>query len=58
MHGLKGFPDAIAAVFPKTHVQLCVIHQIRTSLRYMPEKDKMAVVADLKPIYKAINQEQ
>jgi len=56
--GLKGFPDAIAAVFPKTQIQLCIVHQIRTSLRYVPEKDKKAVVADLKPVYKANNQEQ
>jgi putative transposase len=56
--GLKGFPEAIAAVFPKTQVQLCIIHQIRTSLRYVPEKDKKAVVAHLKPVYKAVNQGQ
>jgi putative transposase len=56
--GLKGFPEAIAAVYPKTQIQLCIVHQIRTSLRYVPEKDKKAVVADLKPIYKANNQEQ
>lgn len=56
--GLKGFPEAIAAVFPKTQIQLCIVHQIRTSLRYVPEKDKKAVIADLKPIYKANNQEQ
>lgn len=56
--GLKGFPEAIDAVFPKTRVQLCIVHQIRTSLRYVPDKDKKAVVADMKPIYKAINEEQ
>lgn len=56
--GLKGFPEAIAAVFPQTQIQLCIVHQIRTSLRYVPEKDKKAVVEDLKPIYKANNQEQ
>jgi len=56
--GLKGFPQAIESVFPKTKIQLCIIHQIRTSMRYVPEKDKKAVVADLKPIYKAVNQEQ
>lgn len=55
--GLKGFPDAISAVFPKTQVQLCIVHQIRSSLRYVPEKDKKAVAADLKPIYQAVNQE-
>ncbi|KAA6441858.1 IS256 family transposase [Dyadobacter flavalbus] len=56
--GLKGFPEAIEAVFPKTKIQLCIIHQIRTSIRYVPEKDKKGVISDLKPIYKAINQEQ
>jgi putative transposase len=56
--GLKGFPEAIEAVFPKTKIQLCIIHQIRTSIRYVPEKDKKAVIADLKPVYKAANQEQ
>ena len=56
--GLKGFPEAIEAVFPKTQIQLCIVHQIRTSLRYVPEKDKKPVVSDLKPIYKANNQEQ
>lgn len=56
--GLKGFPDAIEAVYPKTQIQLCIVHQIRSSLRYVPEKDKKAVVADLKPIYQANNQDQ
>ncbi|KAA6441857.1 IS256 family transposase [Dyadobacter flavalbus] len=56
--GLKGFPEAIEAVFPKTKIQLCIIHQIRTSIRYVPEKDRKTVIADLKPIYKAVNQEQ
>jgi putative transposase len=56
--GLKGFPEAIDAVFPQTRVQLCIVHQIRTSLRYVPEKDKKAVVADMKPIYNATNEEQ
>ena len=56
--GLKGFPEAIEAVFPLTQIQLCIVHQIRTSLRYVPEKDKKAVVADLKFIYQANNQEQ
>ncbi len=56
--GLKGFPEAIAAVFPQTRVQLCIVHQIRTSLRYVPDKDRKAVVADLKPVYKANNEEQ
>lgn len=56
--GLKGFPEAIEAVYPQTQVQLCIVHQIRSSLKYVPEKDKKAVVADLKPIYQANNQDQ
>jgi len=55
--GLKGFPEAIAAVFPQTEVQTCVVHQIRSSLRYVAEKDKKAFVADLKPVYQAVNKE-
>ncbi|MDR6457419.1 transposase-like protein [Chryseobacterium vietnamense] len=56
--GLKGFPEAIESVYPKTQIQLCIVHQIRTSLRYVPEKDKKAVVIDLKPVYQAVNQDQ
>ena len=56
--GLKGFPEAIAAIFPKTEVQTCVVHQIRNSLRYIAEKDKKTFMADLKPVYQAINKEQ
>lgn len=56
--GLKGFPEAIESVFPETQVQLCIVHQIRTSLRFVPEKDKKAVAADLKPVYQAVNYEQ
>lgn len=52
--GLTGFPDAINTVFPKTHVQLCIVHLIRNSLKYVPYKDRKAVVADLKKIYNAI----
>ncbi|MEL5901250.1 IS256 family transposase [Elizabethkingia anophelis] len=56
--GLKGFPEAIQAVYPQTQVQLCIVHQLRSGLKYVPEKDKKAVVADMKPIYQANNQEQ
>ncbi|WP_293879443.1 IS256 family transposase [Sphingobacterium sp. UBA1498] len=56
--GLKGFPEAIESIYPKTQVQLCIVHQIRSSLRYVPEKDKKAVIADMKPVYQANNQEQ
>jgi transposase-like protein len=56
--GLKGFPEAIEAIFPQTRVQLCIVHQIRASLRYVNDKDKRAVMADMKPIYNAVNEEQ
>ncbi|MCW8400933.1 IS256 family transposase, partial [Legionella sp. PATHC038] len=51
--GLKGFPDAIAEVFPNTEIQLCVVHQIRNSLKYVVSKDQKAFMADLKLVYKA-----
>ena len=55
--GLKGFPEAIQAIFPNTEVQLCVIHQIRNSIRYVASKDQKAFMRDLKPVYKAVNKE-
>ena len=55
--GLKGFPEAIESVYPETQVQLCVVHMVRNSLRFVPWKDKKAVVADLKTIYTATNAE-
>ncbi len=51
--GLKGFPEAIASIFPQTEVQLCVVHQIRNSLRYIASKDQKAFMADFKPVYRA-----
>jgi putative transposase len=55
--GLKGFPEAIAAVFPRTQVQACVVHLIRTSLAYVSYKDRRAVAAALKEVYRARNAE-
>lgn len=55
---LKGFPEAIASIFPHTRVQLCIVHQIRNSMRYVTTKDSKAFMADLKPIYKAPNREE
>jgi len=55
--GLKGFPEAIEAAFPKTEVQLCIVHMIRGSLRFVAWKDRKAVVADLKGIYQASSEE-
>lgn len=56
--GLKGFPEAIAAIFPHTEIQTCVVHQVRNSLRYIAEKDKKPFMADLKTVYQALNKEQ
>jgi transposase-like protein len=53
--GLKGFPEAIEALFPSTTVQTCIVHLIRHSLRYVPRRQYDAVVKDLKPIYTAID---
>jgi len=52
--GLTGFPEAINTAFPKTKVQLCIVHLVRNSLRYVPYKDMKAVAADLKTIYRSI----
>ena len=51
--GLKGFPQAIEAVYPQTQVQLCIVHLMRNSMKYVHWKDQKAVAADLKPIYQA-----
>lgn len=51
--GLSGFPDAIASVFPKAQVQLCIVHMVRGSLRYVAYKDRKAVTRDLREIYRA-----
>lgn len=51
--GLTGFPDAINALFPQTEVQLCLVHQIRNSLKYVASKNQKAFMEDLKPVYKA-----
>ena len=53
--GLAGFPDAIEAVFPQTWVQTCIVHQIRSSMRYVSYGDRRKVAAALKPIYRAAN---
>jgi transposase-like protein len=49
--GLKGFPDAINTVFPQTHIQLCIVHMVRNSLKYVSWKDYKVVTADLKRVY-------
>jgi len=55
---LKGFAEAIEAVFPKTDVQTCVVHQIRNSLKYVASKDQKEFIKDLKPVYQADTLEQ
>ena len=55
--GLKGFPEAIEAIFPATTVQTCIVHLIRASLRYVPRREKERVAKALKPIYTAVNAE-
>ena len=54
--GLKGFPEAIETIFPETEVQLCVIHQIRNSMKYVASKNQKAFMVDLKCVYKAATQ--
>ena len=51
--GLKGFPEAIETVFPKTKVQLCIVHQVRNSLKYVSYKQRKEIATDLKTIYGA-----
>lgn len=56
--GLKGFPDAIQAVFPQTQIQLCIVHMVRNSVRYVPWKDYKAVTSDLKKIYQSATEDE
>jgi len=55
---LKGFKEAIETVFKDTEVQLCIVHQIRNSLKYIPFKDSREFLRDLKKVYKADNKKQ
>lgn len=56
--GLTGFPDAINAVFPQTKVQLCIVHMVRNSLRFVSWKERKEVAADLRKIYRSISVEE
>jgi transposase-like protein len=58
MDNLKGLSKAVNAVFPRTNVQSCIVHQIRTSLKYVTRKDRNGVVRDLKMIYRANDRQQ
>lgn len=57
MDGLTGFPDAVKAIFPETHIQHCIVHMIRNSTKFVSYKDLKAVCRDLKEVYSAINAE-
>ncbi|MFR4352966.1 MAG: IS256 family transposase [Roseburia sp.] len=56
--GLSGIKEAIAAAFPKTEYQRCIVHQVRNTLKYVPDKDRKAFAADLKMIYHASDEEK
>ena len=55
--GLSGFTNAIKAVFPKTEIQQCIIHQIRNTTKYVSYKDIKALMADLKRVYAAVDED-
>ena len=55
--GLKGFPDAIKTIFPKTEVQVCIVHQIRNSLKYVGSKHQKEFMSNLKLVYRAVSEE-
>jgi putative transposase len=55
--GLKGFPDAIETIYPKTQIQLCIVHMVRNSLKYVSWKERKVVARDLRGIYSASSAE-
>ena len=56
--GLSGFREAIGAVYPKAQMQRCIVHQIRSSTRFVSYKDIKKLMADLKPVYQAVTEEE
>ena len=56
--GLSGIKEAIAAAYPKTEYQRCIVHQVRNTLKYVPDKDRKSFATDLKTIYHTVNEEQ
>ena len=56
--GLKGFPEAINSIFPNTEVQLCIVHQIRNSLKYVASKNQKEFASELKTVYQAFSKEE
>ena len=57
MDGLSGFPEAVRAIYPETRVQLCIVHMVRNSMKFVPRKDLSKLCADLKKIYTAPSEE-
>lgn len=55
--GLTGFPEAIRTIFPETEVQLCIVHQIRNSIKYVGSKNQREFMMDLKPVYRAVSKQ-
>lgn len=56
--GLKGFPDAIATAYPNAQIQLCIVHMVRNSMKYVPWKDYKPIAADLKRMYQAVTEDE
>jgi putative transposase len=56
--GLKGFPEAIESIFPNTQIQLCIVHMIRNSVKYVHWKDRKIICEDLKTIYKSATERE
>ena len=56
--GLKGFPDAVNTTYPQTRIQLCIVHMVRNSMKFVPWKNYKAVAADLKKIYQSATEEE
>jgi transposase-like protein len=57
MDGLTGFPDALRAIFPNTRIQLCIVHMVRNSTKFVSWKDLKKLCADLKTVYSANSEE-
>lgn len=56
--GLKGFPEAIQTVYPKTHIQLCIVHMVRASMKFVPYRDYKEVASDLKRVYQSATEDE
>ena len=57
MDGLTGFPEAITTIYPDTEVQICIVHQVRNSLKYVASKNQKAFMIDLKRVYRATSKD-